>query len=240
MAHTVFITGAARRIGRALALFFSRRGDTVVAHYNHSQAEAQSLREECPGPCILQRADLSRPETADDLFRAAVDEAGPIDLLINNASIFPRASLQTMTIEGWTENLTVNAFAPFQLMRKAAAQDGDGSVINILDTRILDYDREHADYHISKRVLHTLTRMGALEFAPHWRVNAIAPGLILPPPGADDSYLETHKGANPLNTHGAVEDICRAAAYLTDSPFVSGQILYVDGGRHLKGNVYGG
>jgi pteridine reductase len=104
-----------------------------------------------------------------------------------------------------------------------------------LDTRVAGYDRQHVAYHLSKQMLCTLTRMMAVEFAPRIRVNAVAPGLILPPEGKGMDYLEGLKGTNPLNQYGSAEDISAAAVFLIGSAFITGQGIHVDGGRHLKG-----
>ena len=143
------------------------------------------------------------------------------------------------TQEELLANLQVNALSPLWLCRAFAAQQRAGAVVNFLDTRISDYDREHAAYHLSKRMLHALTKMLALELAPRIRVNAVAPGLILPPPGQDETYLRRHINTNPLRRIGTPEGVAAAALFLLRSAFVTGQVIYVDGGRHLKGCVYG-
>jgi hypothetical protein len=125
-----------------------------------------------------------------------------------------------------------------ELCREFAKQVRGGAIVNFLDTRVLDYDREHMSYHLSKRALFTLTRAMALEFAPAIRVNAVAPGLVLPPAGKDQSYLDALVHTNPLQAHGSVEDVAAAVLFLVTSPFVTGQVIYVDGGRHMLGGVY--
>jgi len=127
-----------------------------------------------------------------------------------------------------------------QLSRALAAQGRSGQVLNLLDCRILSYDAEHAAYHLSKRMLFSLTRMLALELAPRLRVNAVAPGLILPPPGRDEAYLQALARTNPLQRHGGAGDVVRAALFLMQSGFVTGQVIYVDGGHHMTGRTYGG
>jgi pteridine reductase len=112
-------------------------------------------------------------------------------------------------------------------------------IINMLDSRITDYDRQHVAYAIAKRTLFTLTKMTALEFAPGVRVNGVAPGLILPPSGKDQSYLEQLKSTNPLNGIGTIEQILEAVRFLVDNEFITGQIIFVDGGRNLLSNTYG-
>ena len=125
------------------------------------------------------------------------------------------------------------------IARAFGAQGIEGVIVNFLDTRIEDYDRKHAAYHLSKRMLYTLTRMMAIEFAPLVRVNAVAPGLILPPPGKDESYLAQLAHTNPLGRYGDPSHIVEAVLFLVRNDFVTGQVVFVDGGRHLKGKMYG-
>jgi len=132
----------------------------------------------------------------------------------------------------------VHALAPLTLSRALAKQGRDGHIINMLDSRVTDYDRDHAAYHLSKRMLLTLTRMLAMELAPRIAVNGVAPGLILPPAGKDESYLRDLAHTNPMNRHGGVGDITDAVLYLLTSRFVTGQVMFVDGGRHMRGPLY--
>jgi len=240
--QTALVTGAAKRLGRALALALADAGADVIVHYRSSRAEAESLAAE-----IARRgrrawplaADLADPQAAGALFAAAAKVAGPVHLLVNNASIFPRGRILDFSHADLLGNLHVHAWSPLVLARDLAAQGlADGCVINLLDARVVDYDREHAAYHLSKRMLFTLTRMLALELAPAIRVNAVAPGLVLPPTGEDSSYLERLRHTNPLTRHGEAEDVAEAALFLARSRFVTGQVLFVDGGRHLKGGLY--
>ncbi len=138
-----------------------------------------------------------------------------------------------------TRHLQVNAWAPFVLSRDFARLAERGKIINLLDTRITGYDRTHVAYVLSKRMLSVLTMMCALEFAPEFTVNAVAPGLILPPAGKDESYLDGLAKTVPLRKHGGPGDIADAVLYLLKSDFVTGQIIYVDGGRHLGEEHHG-
>jgi pteridine reductase len=239
---TVLITGASRRIGRALSYGCAREGINIVLHYHTSRKEAEevaALVEECGVTSFLFQADLSVPEQTEELFRKANKAAGNIDILINNASLFMKDTLTTFTPEVLSTHIAVNACAPLILSRQLAALNRGGKIINLLDARITGYDDQHAAYHLSKRMLADLTRMMAIEFAPHIAVNGVAPGLILPPPGEDQGFLKTMAGTNPLNTHGTPDDITDAVLFLLRSSFITGQIIYVDGGRHLKGCMYG-
>lgn len=239
---TALITGAAKRLGRAMASALAAEGVNIVAHYNTSASEAEDLCaqvEGMGGKAWAVQANLADPAEAAQLCRKAVGSAGEIGILINNASIFPQGSLADLTPETLGDNIQINAMSPFVIGRDFAAQGRTGHIINLLDCRIAEYDEAHVPYHLSKRMLYALTRMMAVEFAPAVQVNAVAPGLILPPEGKDVSYLEELAHTNPLNRHGDEDDIVQAVLYLLRSTFVTGQVLYVDGGRNVKGNMYG-
>ncbi|HET7317614.1 MAG TPA: SDR family oxidoreductase, partial [Nitrospirota bacterium] len=130
-------------------------------------------------------------------------------------------------------HMHVNAWTPLVLSREFARLARRGTIINILDTKIAGFDRKHAAYILSKHMLSVVTRLCAVEFAPEITVNGIAPGLILPPNGKDETYLDKKAKALPLKRHGGPEDVTEAALYLLRSRFVTGQVIYVDGGRHL-------
>jgi len=243
--RTALVTGAGKRIGRALALALAEAGANIVAHYNTSQDETLRLAEEIMalrGQAKVWRVQAAFSDAAQTrtFFSCAREAAGPIDILINSASIFPTDTLADMTPESINLNHQVNAIAPLVLSRDFAAQRLTGDIINVLDTRVVDYDAKHMSYHLSKRTLHTLTKIMAVEFAPTIKVNAVAPGLILPPEGQDESYLQKLAHTNPLQRYGSVEDIVQAVLFLLRADFITGQVIYVDGGRHLKGSFYGG
>jgi pteridine reductase len=240
--RTALVTGAAKRLGRATALALARAGADMIVHYRSSTAEAEAAAAEIRSAgrrAWAIRADLAEPAEAERLMQQALQAAGAVDILVNSASIFPKDTVLDFALESLARNVQVNAAAPLQLCRAFAAQHRPGHIVNFLDSRIVDYDATHAAYHLSKRMLFTLTRMLALELAPEIRVNAVAPGLILPPPGEDDGYLAAQAHTNPLNRHGSAEDITDAVLFLVRSRFLTGQVLFVDGGRHMKGRVYG-
>jgi NAD(P)-dependent dehydrogenase (short-subunit alcohol dehydrogenase family) len=136
-------------------------------------------------------------------------------------------------------HMHVNAWAPFVLSREFARLADHGKIVNLLDTRIIGHDREHVAYVLSKKMLAVLTVMCAREFAPDFTVNGIAPGLILPPAGKDESYLDKLAEKVPLRKHGGPQDIVDAVLYLLKSDYVTGQVIYVDGGRHLLEDGHG-
>lgn len=239
---TALVTGAAMRLGHGVSLALAEAGSSVALHYNTSREEAEALAAELVAGGVRAwtfQANLRDSEEAEGLFSRVVDRAGPIDILVNNASIFPEDGLSDLTAKGLAANINVNALSPFLLSRAFAAQGREGCIVNFLDARIVDYDRNHVSYHLSKRMLFSLTRMMALEFAPRVRVNAVAPGVILPPPGKTEEDLERLAETNPMHACGTVQDVAEAVVFLLGSGFVTGQVIFVDGGRHMKGAVYG-
>lgn len=239
---TALVTGGAKRLGRAVVEALAAAGAHVVIHHNFSARPAETLAEAVRAAGVnawTVRGDLTDPVDAERVIGRGIDLAGRLDILVNNASIFPSDRLRDVTAASVMENVRVNALAPLVMSRVFAAQDREGCVINFLDTRILDYDIEHVSYHLSKRMLFTITRITALEFAPKIRVNAIAPGLILPPEGKDESYLEELAPTNPLRRYGSPLDVADAVLFLARSTFITGQVIFVDGGRHMRGGVYG-
>lgn len=257
--RTALITGAARRIGRETARALAQQGVNLVLHFNHSDGEVRELAYELERRGVRTwpvQADFRRPEEYGTLLERAHQLAGRVDILINNASIFPPGQLERLTWSELSANVEVNAWVPLALSRQFAAglnikpglaraargssgptveNNPRGSIVNLHDTHLAGFDFEHAGYFLSKHMLATLTRMLALELAPGITVNAVAPGLILPPPGADESYLTTHAHQVPLQRHGGAGDIAEAIVFLVRSDFITGQVIYVDGGRHLHG-----
>ena len=170
------VTGGAQRIGKAFVQALQRAGVEVVVHYNHSQKEAEAL-----SPFTVQ-ADLHNIESVSQLF----ESLPPVDFLINNASVFSRKSLPDSSLETVQREFAINLFAPIELTRQFVKQTKTGVVINLLDQRITSTDLSCAAYSLSKKSLADFTRFAALEYAPDIRVNAIAPGPILPPVGTHE------------------------------------------------------
>jgi pteridine reductase len=239
--RTALVTGAAKRLGRAIAMALAEHGANVVVHTHRPDDATSALRkdiEAAGGSVWLVHGDLLGEDGARAIFDAALAKAHRIDILINNASIWDGETLWETTEESLWRNVRIHNVAPLVLARELARQKTPGHIVNMLDTRVTTYDREHAAYHISKRMLLTLTRMLALELAPDIAVNALAPGLILPPAGKDDSYLEKLAHTNPLARHGDPSDVTAAILFLLSSRFITGQVIYVDGGYHMKGHTY--
>lgn len=237
------ITGASKRIGRAIAIALADEGVHIVAH-DRKAVEAETAKVcdevvECGSRAWSVTADLEKPEEYESLIAQALKAAGSLDILINNASIFLPDTLMDIGFSDVTRHLQVNAWAPFVLSRDFARLAERGKIVNLLDTRITGYDRTHTAYVLSKRMLSVLTTMCALEFAPEFTVNAVAPGLILPPAGKDENYLDELATTVPLRKHGGPGHIADAVLYLLKSDFVTGQIIYVDGGKHLGEEQHG-
>ena len=238
---TALITGAAKRIGREVAFALADAGCHVAIHYNTSPAEAETLRAEIGLLGVnawTVQADFAQPEQYETLIERAERLAGPIETLINNASIFPYEPLASMTRDTFMRTMEVNAWVPFALSRAFAARAKRGKIINLLDASLAGIDRTHAAYQLSKHTLAMLTRMMALEFAPHVLVNAVAPGYILPLPG-QEKYLEKMGGTLPLQRTGEAQEIAAAILDLIRSDYITGEVLYVDGGWHLQERACG-
>jgi len=237
----VLITGGARRLGREIALALARRGAHVAIHYNASRESAESLCREVEAAGVRGtslQGNLEESTAVESLFQSAWEALEGLDLLVNNASIFPAGRLDEVEMADLIPNIQVNAWAPFLLTRafwRTIRGTGQrGSVVNLLDTRIVGGDLAHSAYHLSKAMLGELTTMMALEFAPELQVNGVAPGAVLPPEGLDAAYLEGLTASLPLQRRGHPSDIAEAAVYLLGASFVTGQVIFVDGGRHIR------
>ncbi len=220
------VTGGARRIGKAITLALQAAGAEVIVHYRNSAAEAQAL-----SPFTVQ-ADLESMEECARL----IEEAGRHDILINNASIFTKDTLAQGTPERVQREFNVNLFAPMELTRRFAAQAGQGAIVNLLDRRIRANDPTCLPYSISKKGLEELTKLAALELAPGIRVNAVAPGPILPPPGNSGENFRELAGTIPLDLLPTPGNIAEAVLFLLKADYCTGQVIFVDGGQHLLGN----
>lgn len=243
------VTGGGKRLGRAMALHLARLGHDVAVHYNSSSAGAEEVAAEIAAlgrQAVPLQADLlDEAQVSTLVARAAEALGGPLNVLVNNASIFEMDTFRTATRESWDRHIESNLRAPFVLVQTFAAQappaprdhDGDpvpqSAVVNILDMRVARLTPNYASYTIAKMGLSAMTTTAAQGLAPDIRVNAIAPGWTMEDPGqSHDDFLRARAAASP-GRGPRPEDICGALAYLIDSPAVTGQTVFVDGGQRL-------
>ncbi len=234
--RTALITGGAKRVGRAVAFALAKAGVNVVISYRSSSAEAEELVKETKKLGVKAwsiKADLGITEEREGLIDRVYEKTGKLDILVNNASVFPGSEFATLTFEELQENIKTDAWAPLVLGRRFAAKCEKGHIVNMLDSRVVGYDWMHVGYHAGKYLLGLFSREMAIQFAPKIAVNAVAPGLILPPEGKDMSYLESLKDRLPMKRVGDPGFVADAVLFLVSSNFITGQVIFVDGGRHL-------
>lgn len=237
--RTVLITGAAHRIGRAVALDLARHGWSVAVHYNRSgDAATEVVREIIAGggQAVALDADLAHEDEVMTLVPRAVDAIGPLSCLINNASIFEDDTATTATRQSWTAHMETNLRAPFVLIQAFAAQlppESHGTVINMIDQRVWNLTPFFTTYTLSKTGLWTLTRTLALALAPRIRVNAIGPGPALPSARQTAEQFARQCEAMPLQRGTSPEEIADAVRFILSAPAMTGQMIALDGGQHL-------
>ena len=234
-AKTILITGAAKRLGRALALDAAKHGWNVVIHYHGSEADAERTASEVRAfdvKATTIKADLGREEDVAGL----VAKAGPLTALINNASIFEYDDWQSATRESWDRHMEINLRAPFVLSQAFAMQlskDETGVIINIIDQRVLKPTPQFISYSLSRAGLHWLTHTLAQALAPRVRVNAVAPGPSFIGARQSQENYDRQRSSTILERGAEVEDLVGAARYLLEASSVTGQMITVDGGQHL-------
>lgn len=238
-AETALVTGGAARVGRALSLALAEAGLRVIVHYHASRAAADAVVAEIRrggGEALAIAADLARPDEVRRLAAEAEAAWGGVDVLVNNASVFPGASLQETDEALWDHALAVNLRAPFFLTQALAPgmkARGAGVVVNLADLAGLQAWSGYAAHGISKAGLIHFTRVAARQLAPEIRVVGIAPGTVLPPESMSEAEVARLAERAPLRRNGTPEDVVQALLYLLRAEFVTGQTLVLDGGRTL-------
>ncbi len=233
------VTGAARRIGRALALGLAEVGYAVAVHHHSSHAAAAALVAEIAadgGKAVALAADLSDESATKKLLSDAAASLGPIGVLVNNASIFENETVATTTRESWDAHMAVNLRAPFVLIQDFAARlpaDSGGVVINLLDERVWNLTPYFVSYTVSKMGLWSLTRTMALALAPRIRVNAIGPGPTLPNALQTPAQFLDRCRNMPLRRGASPREIAAAMRFILEAPAMTGQMIALDGGEHL-------
>jgi len=236
---TALVTGGAVRIGAAICGALAKEGCHVVVHCRESVREAERLARKLASEGVKSWVCQGALETEVDcrtLLHKAREQAGRLDILINNAAVFHKDSLAAVTESALCREFSVNLFAPILLTRHFAEFSRSGSVINLLDRRIEANDSECLVYSLTKKALAAFTREAALALAPGIVVNGVAPGAVLPPPGKGMKYLHDRAGRIPMERQITPRDVAAAVISLLKLDGVTGQTLFVDGGQHLLGN----
>jgi len=239
MKGTALVTGAAKRIGRAIAIALAEDGYDVAVHYGHSRGDAEAVVAAIVGKgrrAVPLAGDLARDAETRPLIEKAQNALGPVTCLVNNASTFERDEALTVTRESWDAHLETNLRAPFVLMQefaRALPAGASGNIVNIADERVWNLTPHFVSYTLSKAGLWTLTQVMAMALAPRIRVNAIGPGPTLPSPRQSAEQFQRQQAGMPLQRGATPEEIAAAVRFLLTSPAITGQMIALDGGQHL-------
>ncbi len=221
-----------------MAFHLAEAGWDIALHYNSSLKEVSSLEADLKARYPDQRfhlfkASLNATEETEKLIPNVIHYFGKLDLLINNAAIFEPSSLKDSSLQMFDRHWQINCRAPFILINSFAKLSERGLIINIVDTRITKNNSDYFAFSLSKKALWELTKMAAIDLAPGFRVNAIAPGALLPPAGKDSEYLDKIASSTPLKTTVKISAILKSIDYILENESMTGQLLFCDGGAHL-------
>ena len=238
----LLITGAATRIGKAIALHFAERGWNIALHYFRSSSKAKKLKkiiEQNLVKATLIKADLKNPKQVEKVINLAKRKLGTIDCLINNAALFEKDDISNFTNKSWNDHLNINLLAPAILTKQFANQaskKNTSNIINIIDQRIFNLTPFFMSYTISKSGLQTLTKTMAMRLGPNIKVNAIAPGPTIKSKRQTDRHFRNQVRSTLLKKSVRSEDICDTVEFLINNNSVTGQIIAVDSGQNLSWN----
>jgi pteridine reductase len=233
------VTGGGRRVGRVLAETLGRHGATVAVHFNESQLGAAEVAREIVGAGGRAKAigaDLEQPRGPADLVAAVISEFGGLDVLVNSAAIMVKTSFGEVSVEDWDRMFAINLRAPFFLSQAAAPhlRKAKGIIVNIADMAGFETWGGYIPHGISKGGVVKMTRGLASALAPDVRVNAIAPGNVLPPVGWTEKEADRLNDTTPLRRWGTPDDVAKAMLFLIESDYITGETIVVDGGRHIR------
>jgi len=233
------VTGAGRRIGRAIATALGARRMRVAVHFNGSADGARETAAEIErvgGQAALFQQDLTSPDGPAQLVAAVAESMGGLDVLVNSAAIMQRTPLDSVTTSDWDTTFALNARAPFfvSLAARPHLVERGGAIVNIADLAALETWPAYIPHGLSKSVVVQMTRSLAHALAPAIRVNAVAPGVVMLPDGWDEAAGERLRRTTPLARLGSANDVVGAVIYLLEADYVTGQTLVVDGGRHVR------
>ena len=238
-AHKIIITGAATRIGAAIAKKLSGPGIEIVIHYNSSKINAEKLKKELiknKTKVYLVKGDLSKENDLKQIINFAKSKLKYFDCLINNASLFENDNLKNFTSKSWSHHLNVNLKAPAYLTKEFAknTKGKNNNIINIIDQRVFKLTPFFFSYTLSKTGLYTLTKTSAMELAPNVRVNGIAPGPTIKNKRQTEAHFKKQYLATPLKQQVNVKDICSAVDFFIKNSSITGQVIAVDSGQSLN------
>jgi NAD(P)-dependent dehydrogenase (short-subunit alcohol dehydrogenase family) len=237
--RAALVTGAGKRIGRAVALMLGTEGWSVAVHYGRSREAAEAVASEIAaagGRAFALGADLAVEAEVETLVPRAAATLGPLSCLVNNAAVFENDLALTASRDSWERHLETNLRAPFVLMQHFARQlpeTADGAVINLLDERVWSLTPYFVSYTVSKAALWALTQSMALALAPRIRVNGIGPGPTMPSPRQTAAQFQRQQEMMPLRHGTTPEEIAAAVRFILSAPALTGQMLALDGGQHL-------
>jgi len=238
----LLITGAATRVGKAIALHFAERGWNIALHYFRSSSKAKKLKkiiEQNLVKVVLIKADLKNPKQIEKVMSIARKKLGTIDCLVNNAALFEKDDIINFTTKSWNDHLNINLLAPTILTKQFAKQASKktvSNIINIIDQRIFNLTPFFMSYTISKSGLQTLTKTMAMRLGPNIKVNAIAPGPTIKSKRQTDKHFRNQVRSTLLKKSVKAEDICDAVEFLISNNSITGQIIAVDSGQNLSWN----
>lgn len=232
------VTGAAHRVGRALAVGMASHGYDIALHFHSSGSKVDDARAAIAAAGSSStpfQADLSKADTPIALVRDVVATMGRLDVVVNSASVMQRMPLGSVTADEWDSVLNINLRAPFLISQEAARHLPDGGVIiNISDLAAFEVWPPYVPHGVSKGGLLYLTQAMARLLAPRIRVNAIAPGTVLLPENSDPAFAARLTESTPLKRDGTPEDVVQAMLYLLNASYVTGETIVVDGGRRVR------
>jgi len=238
----LLITGAATRVGKAIALHFAEKGWNIGLHYYRSSLKAKKLKKIIEQKWVkvaLIKADLKNPKETEKIIPLTRKKLGNIDCLINNAALFEKDDIANFTTKSWNDHLNINLLAPTILTKQFAKQASKktvSNIINIIDQRIFNLTPFFMSYTISKSGLQTLTKTMAMRLGPYIKVNAIAPGPTIKSKRQTERHFKNQVKSTLLKKSVRLEDICDTVEFLINNNSVTGQIITVDSGQNLSWN----
>ena len=238
----LLITGAATRVGKAIALHFAKKGWNIALHYFRSSSKAKELKkiiEQNWVKVALIKADLKNPKQIEKIVPLAKKKLGAIDCLVNNAALFEKDDISNFTTKSWNDHFNINLLAPTILTKQFAQQASKktvSNIINIIDQRIFNLTPFFMSYTMSKSGLQTLTKTTAMRLGPNIKVNAIAPGPTIKSKRQTDRHFRNQVKSTLLEKSVRLEDICDTVEFLINNNSITGQIVAVDSGQNLSWN----